>query len=77
MSAGVEPTMVKGAAGDCTVILSDDDPYISLPDAKAAFQRFLGARIVIEHAKGHFNEDSRVDELPSALDAVLSQAPGA
>jgi hypothetical protein len=71
-SVGVEPNKVRKAAGKCTVILSDDDPYISALEAKAAFQHFLGATIIMEHGRGHFNEDSGMGELPSALDAALS-----
>lgn len=69
---GVDPRKVKRAAGQCTVILSDDDPYISFEAAKAGFQAHLDARIIVEHGKGHLNEDSGISELPSALAAVLS-----
>ena len=68
----VDPAKVKIAAGECTVILSDDDPYIPVEKARAAFQANLGARIVILHGLGHINEDSRVEELPSALEAAVS-----
>lgn len=68
----VNSERVKRAAGKCTVILSDDDPYIPVQEAKAAFASNLGARIIIEHGLGHMNEDSRITELPSALAAALS-----
>jgi len=69
---GVNPKVVKKAAGECTVILSDDDPYIPIEKALAAFQANLDAKIIIESGKGHFNEDDKVTELPSALSAVIS-----
>jgi predicted alpha/beta hydrolase family esterase len=69
---GVDPKKVKKAAGKCTVILSEDDPYISVGRAKAVFQASLDATIIVEHGKGHFNEDDGVIELPSALAAVIS-----
>ena len=67
----VDRESVRKAAGQCTVILSDDDPYIPVDEAKAAFEVNLGARIVLEHGLGHMNEDSHITELPSALAAVL------
>jgi predicted alpha/beta hydrolase family esterase len=70
----VDPKMVRLAAGKCTVILSDDDPYVSIDDAKASFQGNLDAEIIVEHGKGHFNEDDNINELPSALNAVVSLA---
>ena len=70
--ARVDPKRVRMAAGKCTVILSDNDPYIPIDEAKASFQENLPAEIVVEHGKGHFNEDDNITELPSALSAVFS-----
>jgi predicted alpha/beta hydrolase family esterase len=67
----VDPRKVKGAAGKCTVILSDVDPYISTQEALARFRATIKPRIVIEKGKGHFNEDDHVVRLPSALKAAL------
>jgi uncharacterized protein len=71
-STGLDPTKVKNAAGDCTVILSDNDPYIGIDRAKAIFRATLDPKIIIERGLGHFNEDDRIVELPSALAAVIS-----
>jgi predicted alpha/beta hydrolase family esterase len=71
-SKGLDPAKVKKAAGNCTVILSDNDPYIGVDRAKAVFRATLGPKIIIEHGHGHFNEDDHVVELPSALAAVIS-----
>jgi predicted alpha/beta hydrolase family esterase len=71
-STGLDPAQVKKAAGNCTVILSDNDPYIGVEGAKAVFRATLDPRIIIEHGLGHFNEDDRVVELPSALAAAIS-----
>jgi len=70
--AGLDPVKVKRAAGQCTVILSEDDPYIRIDQATATFRATLDPRIVLERGKGHFNEDSHLTELPSALAAVIS-----
>jgi predicted alpha/beta hydrolase family esterase len=72
LTSGVDPKMVSKAAGKCIVILSDNDPYIPFEEANASFQANLGARIVVEPGKGHFNEDDRITELPAALEAVLA-----
>ncbi len=72
LTIAVDPEKVRKASGPCTVILSDNDPIIPLEEAKASFQANLGARIIVEHGKGHMNEDDKLTELPSALAAVLS-----
>jgi serine hydrolase len=71
LTASVNPRSVGTAAGKCTVILSDNDPYVPMDEARAAFQRNLAAEIIVEHGKGHFNEDDNITELPSALSAAL------
>ncbi len=72
LTTPVDPAKVKEAMGTCTVILSDNDPYIPFEEAKAAFQANLGCTIVVEPGKGHFNEDDHITELPAALAAVIS-----
>ncbi len=53
-----------------TAILSDDDPYVSLIENKREFER-LGAKVIVEHDKGHYDEDSKTFELPIAIKAFL------
>ena len=69
--SGLNPVWVRKAAGKCTVILSDNDPYIPFGEAKASFADNLPAKIVEESGMGHFNEDDKITELPAALAAVL------
>ena len=71
LTIAVDPLKVKAAMGSLTVILSDNDRYIPLDDAKASFPPVLGAMFVIEHGKGHFNEDDGMTELPSVLEAAV------
>ena len=71
-SRGLDPAKVKKAAGSCTVILSDNDPYIEVEWAKAVFRATIDPKIIVEHGLGHFNEDDRLVELPSVLEAVIS-----
>jgi uncharacterized protein len=68
----VDAAKVKKVAGKCTVIISDDDPYIDVSQAAASFRLALDPKIIIETGKGHYNEDTTVTELPAALEAVIS-----
>jgi predicted alpha/beta hydrolase family esterase len=72
LTVGVDPEKVKKAMGRCTVILSDNDPYVPFEEAKASFQKCIGVPIVVVTGKGHFNEDDKITELPEALAAVCS-----
>ena len=52
-------------------IFSDNDPFV-LPENQKSWKEKVGAKIIVEHNKGHFNEeDPAVYELPSALEGVL------
>jgi predicted alpha/beta hydrolase family esterase len=68
----VDARKVKRAAGRCTLILSEDDPYIPVKKARATVRAKLNPTIIIEQGKGHFNEDDKITRLPSALKAVLA-----
>jgi len=72
-TTSVNAAKVRKAAGQCTVILSADDPYIDVPRATALFRSSLDPKIVIEAGKGHYNEDDKVTELPAALNAIIAQ----
>lgn len=50
-------------------IFSDSDPYVS-PENADVFKDKLGAKIILEHNKGHFSGSDRVKQLPSALNAL-------
>lgn len=64
----VKMHLLKSAA-----IFSDDDPYVPLENQEE-FAKILGAKIIIEHAKGHFSGSTGTVELPAALVAVLEMA---
>jgi predicted alpha/beta hydrolase family esterase len=49
-----------------TCIFSDNDPDVPLSDAEL-FKEKLGAEIIVEHEKGHFDDDAGVKELESVL----------
>ena len=52
-----------------TAIFSDNDPYVPLSDSKI-FRKKLGARIIIEHKKGHFS----AGRIPSVLREITRMA---
>ncbi len=64
---------IKQNAKKIVAIFSDNDPDVDLGD-KELFKKYLNAKTIIEHDKGHFSEDAGVKELPSALDAVLEMS---
>jgi predicted alpha/beta hydrolase family esterase len=72
LSTGVDAARIKQAAGECTVILSDKDPYIDVAAAASTFRAALNPSIVFVPGGGHFNEDDQWTELPEALAALLS-----
>ncbi|MBU0999981.1 alpha/beta hydrolase [Patescibacteria group bacterium] len=58
---------VKTKADSFIAIFSDNDPFVPLEKNKKLFEEKLGAQILIEHSKRHFNEDS----LPVLLDYLF------
>jgi predicted alpha/beta hydrolase family esterase len=60
---------IKKHCSDFVAINSDNDPYVPLKHADA-FRERLGARIIIEHGKGHMSDSANIKELPSVLKAV-------
>ncbi|MFH0804065.1 MAG: alpha/beta hydrolase [Candidatus Zambryskibacteria bacterium] len=61
---------IKGVINKATAIFSDNDPFV-LPENHKSWQEKVGAKIIVEHDKGHFSGSDGITELPSALDAVL------
>lgn len=61
---------VKSHTNKFVAIFSDDDALVPISDSKI-FENELGAKIIIEHGKGHFSGDTGIKELPSALESVL------
>ena len=51
-------------------IFSDNDPFVPFSDSEI-FREKLGAKIIVEKEKEHFSGEDGINELPSALKAVL------
>jgi predicted alpha/beta hydrolase family esterase len=61
---------VRTHSNKFTAIFSDNDPYVSLSQ-KDFFEKELGAKVYIEHEKGHFAPDDGVKELPVVINEIL------
>ncbi|MBI2613301.1 MAG: serine hydrolase family protein [Candidatus Levybacteria bacterium] len=61
----VKPHLPKSVA-----IFSDNDLYVPLSN-KDVFEEELGTKTIIEHAKGHFTDESHITQLPIALKSIL------
>lgn len=62
---------IRSHCDNFVAIFSDDDPEVPLQENRETYEKELGAKIIVEKAKGHFTEDDGVTSLPSALEAVL------
>src|SRR3989338_8699388 len=61
---------IRKIVNKATAIFSDNDPFVQ-PENQESWKEKVGAKIIVEHNKGHFTESDGVSTLPSALDAVL------
>ena len=62
---------IKRIINRVVVILSDNDHFVSLEN-KTSWEEKVGAKVIVEHEKGHFTEGDGVNKLPSALEAILT-----
>ena len=62
---------VKGLTRKFVAIFSDNDPDVDITDSKI-FEEKLDAKIIIEHDKGHFDDDANITELPSLVKKIKS-----
>ena len=64
---------VKSHTKNTVAVFSDDDEFVSLDNVEL-FQEKLGAKTFIEHAKGHFSQETGIKELPVVLEELLKMA---
>ena len=65
----IDTDKIKKMSKKITCIFSDNDPDVPLSDIDL-FKERLGAKIIIEKGKGHFDEDSGVMELGVVLEEM-------
>ncbi len=56
---------VQKKAKSFVAVFSDNDPFVPLEENRKLFEEKLGAEVIIEHDKGHFNEMPK--ECPNLL----------
>lgn len=69
METPIDFPKVKQTATNFVAIFSDDDYYVSL-DQSDFFAKELRAKIITEHAMGHFSAGDGISELPSVVNAI-------
>ncbi len=62
---------LKKKSNKYVAILSDNDKWVPLDITKEKFEENLGAKVIVEHNKGHFSEDTGVTEVPSVVAELL------
>ena len=62
---------IKSHTDNIVAIFSDNDPLVPFDDSKI-FQEKLGAKIIVEHKRGHFSGSDGVKELPIVLEEILN-----
>lgn len=60
---------IKSICPKITMITSDNDEEIPLEQSRNMASK-LGAKLIVEKGKGHFDDYAKVFELPSALNAI-------
>lgn len=61
---------IETKANTYVAIFSDNDPVVPLEENRKVFEEKLGAQIIVEHSKGHFNKDDGITELPVLLEFI-------
>jgi predicted alpha/beta hydrolase family esterase len=62
---------VKATTNKFLALLSDNDPYVPLGD-ETIFEKKMGAKVIIEHNRGHFSGEDGSFEIPEVLKFILT-----
>ena len=65
----IDWSKIKKHTKDFNCIFSDNDPFVPVSN-KNLFEEKLGAKIIVEHNKGHFDPDSGVKKLEVILKII-------
>jgi hypothetical protein len=69
----IDYAQIKKVSPKIVTIFSTNDPVVPLSNVPL-FEKRLGVKVIMEKNKEHFSGSEGIDELPSALKAVLSLA---
>ncbi len=64
---------IKRHSRNFVAVFSDNDEFVP-PENWKTYRMKLGAKVIIEHNKGHFSGDDRIKKLPVALEAILKMS---
>jgi hypothetical protein len=64
---------IRESVNRAICIFSDNDPWV-LSENHAHWKKLIGAKIIIEHNKGHINGEAGIEKLSSILDSVIEIA---
>lgn len=65
---------VKKHTKNVFAVFSDNDEFVTL-DNVDLFKEKLGAKTAVEHAMGHFSQETGIKELPVVLEELLKMVP--
>lgn len=65
---------VKKLSKKFVAVFSDNDPYVPFSKNSKVFKQKLGAKIILQHKKGHFSGSDSVKKLPIILRELLKMA---
>jgi len=65
----IDWSKIKKHTKDFNCIFSDNDPFVPVSNKKL-FDKKLGAKIIVEHNKGHFDPDSGIKDLEVILKII-------
>lgn len=66
----IDFSKVKVKANSFAALFSDNDPYVPFEENSKTYKEKLGAKVILQKGKGHFNEEAGVTELPILLELV-------
>ena len=64
---------IRKAVNKAVAIFSDNDPFV-MEENQESWKEKVGAKIIVEHNKGHFSGSDGITELPVALDSLLEMS---
>jgi len=70
LEAPIDFDKIKKHCDKFVALFSDNDKYVPISDSKV-FEEKLGAKIIVEHEKGHFFDDPKMLELESAFNSIM------
>lgn len=73
METKIDYSKIKSHINKIIAMFSSNDPYVPISN-KYLFSEKLGAEIIVEENKGHYDPDSGIVDNPTALKALLEMS---